>query len=87
VRAPLEALHHRLAERPEVKGEIVLVVEGAPEPTAADGDAETVFAALTAEGRTRREAVKETARRLGLPAREVYRRVLRTTGDEEEEDA
>lgn len=89
VRAPLEALHGLLAQRPEVKGEIVLVVEGAPEPTAADGDPETVFAALTAEGRTRREAVKETARRLGLPAREVYRRVLRTADDEsdqEEED-
>jgi 16S rRNA (cytidine1402-2'-O)-methyltransferase len=84
VRAPLAALHARLAERADVKGEIVLVVEGAPEPTAAEGDAETLFAALTAEGRTRREAVKETARRLGLPAREVYRRVLATDGDEEE---
>jgi 16S rRNA (cytidine1402-2'-O)-methyltransferase len=84
VRAPLDALHGRLAARAEVKGEIVLVVEGAPEPTAADGDAETVFAALTAGGLTRREAVKETARRLGLPAREVYRRVLRTTGNEED---
>jgi 16S rRNA (cytidine1402-2'-O)-methyltransferase len=84
VRAPLAALQARLAERAEVKGEIVLVVEGAAEPTAAEGDAETLFAALTAEGRTRREAVKETARRLGLPAREVYRRVLATGGDDEE---
>jgi len=38
-----------------------------------------VYAALAAEGLTRREAVKETARRLGLPAREVYRKVLGTT--------
>jgi 16S rRNA (cytidine1402-2'-O)-methyltransferase len=83
VRGSLDALHQRLAERAEVKGEIVLVVEGAAEPTAADGDAETIFAALTAEGLTRREAVKETARRVGLPAREVYRRVLRTDADEE----
>ena len=30
---------------------------------------------------TRREAVKETARRLGLPAREVYRRVLGPEGE------
>jgi len=81
VRASLSVLRERLAEKGEVKGEIVLVVEGAPEPTAADGDAETVYAALAAEGMTRREAVKETARRLGLPAREVYRRVL---GDEAE---
>jgi 16S rRNA (cytidine1402-2'-O)-methyltransferase len=79
VRGPLSALRERLAARDEVKGEIVLVVEGAPEPTAPDGDAETLFAALTAEGLTRREAVKETARRLGLPAREVYKKVLGTS--------
>jgi 16S rRNA (cytidine1402-2'-O)-methyltransferase len=79
VRGPLSALRASLAERPEVKGEIVLVVEGAGEPTVPDADAETVYAALAAEGLTRREAVKETARRLGLPAREVYRRVLGTT--------
>jgi 16S rRNA (cytidine1402-2'-O)-methyltransferase len=83
VREPLSAIHARLAERDEVKGEIVLVVEGAAEPTAAEGDAETLFAALAAEGRTRRDAVKETARRLGLPARDVYRRVLKTEKDEE----
>ena len=79
VRGSLSALRERLAQRPEVKGEIVLVVEGAGEPTVPDADAETVYAALAAEGLTRREAVKETARRLGLPAREVYRRVLGTT--------
>lgn len=39
---------------------------------------EHLFARLAAEGRTRRDAVKEVARRLGLPAREVYRRVLAT---------
>ena len=78
VRGALSALRARLAQRPEVKGEIVLVVEGAGEPTVPDADAETMYAALAAEGLTRREAVKETARRLGLPAREVYRRVLGT---------
>lgn len=81
VRGPVSALRDRLAERAEVKGEIVLVVEGASEKTAADGDAETVYAALAAEGLTRREAVKETARRLGLPAREVYRRVLAASSE------
>jgi len=79
VRGSLSALRASLAQRSEVKGEIVLVVEGAGEPTVPDADAETVYAALAAEGLTRREAVKETARRLGLPAREVYRRVLGTT--------
>jgi len=76
VKASVRALRDLLAARAEVRGEVVLVVEGAPEPTAADGDVETVYASLAAGGLTRREAVKETARRLGLPAREVYRRVL-----------
>ena len=78
VRGPLAALRARLAERPEVKGEVVLVVEGAAETTEPEGECHTVYASLTAQGLTRREAVKETARRLGLPAREVYRRVLET---------
>ena len=67
------ALRELLAAPRTVKGEIVLVVEGAGEPTVPDGDAEALYAALAAEGRTRREAVKEAARPLGLPAREVYR--------------
>jgi 16S rRNA (cytidine1402-2'-O)-methyltransferase len=80
----LSGLRQTLAERDAVRGEIVLVVAGrgdGPAESARTGDsagltAEALFAQLTAEGRTRREAVKETARRLGLPAREVYRRVL-----------
>jgi 16S rRNA (cytidine1402-2'-O)-methyltransferase len=78
VRGTLGALRDLLAARPEVKGEVVLVVAGATPATASAGDAEAVYAELAADGLTRREAVKETARRLGLPAREVYRRVLGT---------
>jgi hypothetical protein len=54
------------------------VVSGAAAP-APPADAEQLgelYARLTAQGLTRREAVKEAARRLGLPAREVYQRVL-----------
>jgi 16S rRNA (cytidine1402-2'-O)-methyltransferase len=77
VRGPLAELRALLASRPEVKGEIVLVVAGAAEAQPASVEApEALFARLTAEGRTRREAVKETARILGLPAREVYKLVL-----------
>lgn len=76
VRASLGALRDRLMSRPDVKGEIVLVVAGATPAPVSEGDALTVYAALAAEGRTRRDAVKETARRLGLPARDVYQRVL-----------
>lgn len=77
VRGALSALRERLAGRDEVKGEIVLVVAGAPDaPVAGTADAESLFAELVAAGRSRREAVKEVAKRLGLPAREVYRKVL-----------
>ena len=76
-RGTLAELHALLAERKEIRGEIVLVVGGATEaPPASMETAEALFARLTAEGRTRREAVKAVARALGLPAREVYRRVL-----------
>jgi 16S rRNA (cytidine1402-2'-O)-methyltransferase len=72
----LSELGSVLAGRGTVRGEVVLVVTGAKEPLPVDESAETLFARLTAEGRTRRAAVKEVARKLGLPARDVYRRVL-----------
>jgi 16S rRNA (cytidine1402-2'-O)-methyltransferase len=74
----LAELRAHLGERQSVKGEIVLVVGGAPAAAAAatTESAEELFARLTGEGRTRREAVKQVARTLGLPAREVYRRVM-----------
>jgi 16S rRNA (cytidine1402-2'-O)-methyltransferase len=76
VRAPLSAILALLAARESVKGEIVLVVAGAPEAAPAAGrEPVPLYRELAAEGRTRREAVKEAARRLGLRAREVYRLV------------
>jgi 16S rRNA (cytidine1402-2'-O)-methyltransferase len=73
----------RLAARPEVKGEIVLVVSGAGEaPPAPAEDVAATYAALVAAGRTRREAVKEAARRHGLPARAVYALVLKDEAGE-----
>jgi 16S rRNA (cytidine1402-2'-O)-methyltransferase len=75
-RARLCELHADLAARGSVKGEIVLVVAGRPdEAPLAGADPVAVYRTLAAAGRTRREAVKETARQLGLPAREVYRLV------------
>jgi len=79
VRGRLSELVTLLAERAPVKGEIVLVVAGAPEAASAamePHELRALFARMVSEGRTRREAVKEAARRTGLPAREVYRRVL-----------
>jgi 16S rRNA (cytidine1402-2'-O)-methyltransferase len=75
-RGRLGEIRDLLADRGEVKGEIVLVVAGATTPVASADSPEALFARLTAAGLTRREAVKEAARRLGLPAREVYKRVL-----------
>jgi 16S rRNA (cytidine1402-2'-O)-methyltransferase len=76
-RGTLSGLRALLSERDRVKGEIVIVVAGAPEAPGADPEsAEDLFAKLVAEGRSRRDAVKEVARLTGLPAREVYRRVL-----------
>jgi len=75
-RGRLSQLRQRLDAREAVKGEVVLVVSGAEPAAAAEEPVEQIYARLVAEGCTRREAVKEAARRAGLPAREVYRRVL-----------
>lgn len=76
--ADLVTLRDRLAARETVKGEVVLVVAGAPEgePEAADQDPRVLFERLVAQGLTRRAAVKEVARLTGRPAREVYALVL-----------
>lgn len=78
VLADLVTLRDRLAARETVKGEVVLVVAGAPEgePEAADQDPRVLFERLVAQGLTRRAAVKEVARLTGRPAREVYALVL-----------
>jgi 16S rRNA (cytidine1402-2'-O)-methyltransferase len=84
LRARLSELHARLTARESVKGEIVLVVAGRPEQAPLAGaDPVAVYRTLAAEGRTRRDAVKEAARRLGLPAREVYRLVQESEDREE----
>ncbi len=74
----LASLRDQVAAREAVKGEVVLVVAGAPEsePEAASADPRELFAQLAARGLTRRAAVKEVARLTGRPAREVYALVL-----------
>jgi 16S rRNA (cytidine1402-2'-O)-methyltransferase len=76
VQARLSELRERLAARGTVKGEVVLVVAGrGPEAPLSGADPIALYRTLAADGRTRRDAVKEVARQLGLPAREVYRLV------------
>lgn len=67
-----------------VRGEFVLVVEGAAEeenPRCALTPAEHV-AALEAEGLSRAEAVKQAARERKVPKNQVYQAVLGRNGDE-----
>jgi 16S rRNA (cytidine1402-2'-O)-methyltransferase len=77
-RGLVSEIRQDLEARATVKGEIVLVVGGAADAIRADPaeGPEPLYRRLRADGRTRREAVKEVARRLGLPARDVYARVL-----------
>jgi 16S rRNA (cytidine1402-2'-O)-methyltransferase len=76
-RGALSELAAHLGDRERIRGEIVLVVAGAPETPLAPGEsAITIVARLMAEGQPRRLAVKEAARLTGLPARDVYRRSL-----------
>jgi 16S rRNA (cytidine1402-2'-O)-methyltransferase len=80
-RAPVEELAMSLADR-ELRGEVVLVI-GPPEagaasagaPIAAEADEAAIMEAYEAavgEGFSRRDAVKETARRCGAPRNAVY---------------
>ena len=79
----LLGIRQSLLARDRVRGELVLVVAGATDvPSEGVETAEVLYARLTADGRVpRREAVKEVARRLGVPAREVYRLVLEAEKD------
>jgi 16S rRNA (cytidine1402-2'-O)-methyltransferase len=77
VKTTLEGLRARIRAAERVRGEVVLVIAGASEATAGEAvEIEAEFARLQAEGRSRRDAVKQIAKRLGLPAREVYSRLL-----------
>lgn len=69
------------------RGEITLVIQGfatAAAPAALPTDPGQQVAALEAQGLTRKEAIKEAARLLGRPKREVYRAVLQAEGELDE---
>ncbi|MGH9672464.1 MAG: 16S rRNA (cytidine(1402)-2'-O)-methyltransferase [Bryobacteraceae bacterium] len=65
----------RLSARPDVRGEITLVIGSGERKPAVRSELEIVAAVeeLERSGVPRMEAIKECARRLGLPKREVYR--------------
>jgi 16S rRNA (cytidine1402-2'-O)-methyltransferase len=83
-RGPLKALAQWAADG--VRGEITIVVEGAPEPGPADLDpAELVRRVVAREeaGERRKEAIAAVAAEAGLPKREVFDAVVaaKRTGD------
>ncbi len=64
------------------KGEFVLVVAGAPaeeKEVATASDAATRVAQLVAEGMSRKDAIKQTAKELDLPKNVVYEAALQDT--------
>jgi 16S rRNA (cytidine1402-2'-O)-methyltransferase len=58
----------------ELKGEVTLVVEGAPEPdpSASAGDAVALARSLADGGMRKRDAAREAAARTGVPANRIY---------------
>ena len=72
VRGTVAELAERFAEPP--KGEIVLVLEGAPPPSeVGDERIRVVMAEARAGGASTRDAADEAARRLGVSRRRAYR--------------
>jgi 16S rRNA (cytidine1402-2'-O)-methyltransferase len=76
VRLPLGGLAAWAAER-DVRGEVTLVVGGAPDPPAPDAaDLAALVQAREATGLDRKTAMSEVARASGVPRRDVYDAVL-----------
>ena len=77
IRGHLSEVLERIKGR-ELKGEVVLVLEGAPKPTgASDEEALRVAASLVADGARKREAAKEAGRRTGVPAGRIYEALVK----------
>jgi 16S rRNA (cytidine1402-2'-O)-methyltransferase len=76
-RGTLEGAVEALAAT-EPRGEYVLVVDGAPEPRAADAaDVDAALRDAMARGADKRSAVAAVAALLGVPKREVYEAAIR----------
>lgn len=84
IRTTLGQALERFRDMPP-KGEFVLVVAGAPEKSKALPSAEDAAAlvrSLLAQGLSRKDAVKQAARELGLPKNAVYDIALEASGEE-----
>jgi 16S rRNA (cytidine1402-2'-O)-methyltransferase len=85
IRDTLDAIGNRLPDR--VRGEITMVIKGSAghTPAAADIDERDIIEAIRqSPASSRSQAIREVARRLGIPRREAYRMWLRS-GDRDRE--
>jgi len=81
LRGTLATLRRDVGARESLRGEVTVVIAGAPAAAPAVGvDVDTEIRAGRAAGRPLRELSAEIARRTGLPRREVYRRALELQG-------
>ena len=83
VRTTIGEAIEKYTENPP-KGEFVLIVAGAPEEekeVASETDAAARVAQLMAEGLSRKDAVKQTAKELDLPKNVVYDAALKIEED------
>ncbi|MGH9558200.1 MAG: 16S rRNA (cytidine(1402)-2'-O)-methyltransferase, partial [Bryobacteraceae bacterium] len=74
-RGTAEEVRTKLAERPSIRGEIVLLIGKAREVEASGIPVEEAVRALEERGISRMDAMKEVARARGISKREVYRRL------------
>jgi len=75
LRAPIEELAEKVAEREKLKGEVVLLVGPPPSRERAqanEGDVRAAVEARIALGESRSAAVRAVAKELGVPRGEVY---------------
>lgn len=90
LRGDIETIHEQFAQRPSIKGEFTLVIEGAKENSGLVANDDTISAELekcmTAQELSRKDAVKHVAVKFGLPKNTVYRVSLKLLDKEEYTD-
>lgn len=82
LRGPLSAIVAELASRPEVKGEVTILIRGAAEQKEmTEAEAREMLAAALAAGRPLKEAAADVAKLSGRPRKEVYAWGLEIRGE------
>jgi len=79
LRGPVSEMHRQLAERPSVRGEMVLLFSPSPQETAVPtrSIAAEVAALMQSESLSEKDALKRIARERGIGKSEAYRELQR----------